>query len=100
MRSYRTEDISCWFARCALGRSLPGWLRRGSEVGQFQAQVAGVGGVGHAGLKFDSAGADQLFDFAIEVLHAFGCSYAHGVEQSLAVALAFFNVFAGTKGGL
>src|SRR5258705_8210382 len=70
------------------------------EIGEFEAEVAGVGGVGEAGFKIDGAGADQLFNFAVEILHAFGIAVTHGVEKRLAFALALFDIFAGAKSGL
>src|SRR6266571_1931130 len=70
------------------------------EIGHFEAQVSGVGGIAQTGVKLDDAGADELLDFAIEMLHAFGRAVAHGIEQRLAFALAFFDVFASAHGGL
>ena len=52
-------------------------------VGQFEAQVSGVGGVRERGFEFNLAVANHFFDFAVEVLHAFGVAVAHGIEQDL-----------------
>src|SRR2546427_314247 len=70
------------------------------EIGHFQAQVSGVGGIAQTGVELDDAGANELLDFAIEMLHVFGAAIAHGVQQRLAFALALFHVFARAHGGL
>src|SRR5579863_5669729 len=49
------------------------------EVGENQAQVAGIRGVGQSGVEIHDSGADQLVDFAVEVLHAFGVPILHGL---------------------
>ena len=64
-------------------------------TGEFLAQHGGVAGVGEADFEIDYAVADQFGDFAIEVLHAFGCAGLHGVEQRLAFAVTFFDALAG-----
>ncbi len=56
------------------------------EIGHFKAQVSGVGGIAQAGLEVYDSGADELLDFAIEMLHAFGRAVAHGIEQRLVPA--------------
>src|SRR5437763_16983517 len=43
--------------------------------------------------------ADELFDLAIEVLHAFGAADAHSIKQSFAVAFALVHVLAGAQSG-
>jgi hypothetical protein len=67
------------------------WRR---EIGQFQAQIAGIGGIGQSGFQIDDALANQSLDLAIEVLHSFRAANAHGIEQGFALALTPFNVFA------
>src|SRR5208283_1305815 len=71
-----------------------------NKVGQFEAQVSGVGGVGQASFEFDDVVADKFFDFAVEELHAFGGAVAHSVEKGLAFAFTLFDVLAGAQGGL
>ena len=61
---------------------------RSRKVGQFQAQITRIGGVSHADFEVDDPLANQSFDFAIKVLHAFGRADAHCVEQGLAFAFA------------
>src|ERR1700751_3309825 len=46
------------------------------EVGKFKAEIAGVGGVGKAGIGVNDTITDELFDFAVEMLHAFGVAVA------------------------
>ena len=46
---------------------------------QFLAQHGRVAGVGESGFEVDDAVADELGDFAVEVLHAFGGAGLHGV---------------------
>ncbi len=43
----------------------------GPLLRQFLAQHSGVAGKAKAGFQIDEAGADQLRDLAVEVLHAF-----------------------------
>src|SRR5437899_1089162 len=50
------------------------------EIGHFKAQVSGVGGIAQTGVELDDASANELLDFTIEMLHAFGAAIAHGIE--------------------
>lgn len=51
------------------------------HVGQRHPQVAGVGRVEIRGALRDGAGAHQLLELAVEILHAVEGAVAHGVEQ-------------------
>src|SRR6266404_3716389 len=64
------------------------------EVGYFEAEVAGIGGVGQRGVVIDCAGTQKFFQFTVEVLHAIGVAIAHGIEECLAFAFPFFHVIA------
>ena len=44
--------------------------------------------------------ANQLLDFAVEILHSFVRAVAHGVQQRFAFALALLNVLARAQRGL
>jgi hypothetical protein len=68
-------------------------------AGEFLAEYGGIAGVGEAGFEIDDAIADELGDFAIEVLHAFGGAGFHSVEQGLAFVFAFFDALAGASIG-
>src|ERR1700733_6917854 len=59
-------------------------------VGQLEAKVARIGGIGHAGFKIDDPGADQLLNLSVKILHAFGCADEHGIEHGFSLALPFF----------
>src|SRR5689334_18343995 len=89
-------DFGFW----PLLRILGGIVAVLEKICKFEAEVARVGGIANAGIEIDEAGADKLFDFAVEVLHAFGITVAHGVEQSFAFILAFLDIIAGAHGGL
>ena len=94
-----------WRCRLALDFDFGGsWVGFGvaaafEEVGDFQAEIAGIGGVAEGRIEIDDAGAQQFLEFAVKVLHAVSVAVAHGVEQSLAFAFAFFDVVAGTQSG-
>src|SRR5882762_714851 len=101
--------LRCWRAwRACSDLALPFdsyWFGLGvavgfQEVGYFEAEVAGVGGVGQRGVVIDCAGAQKLFQFTVEVLHAIGVAIAHGIEEGLAVAFPFFHVVARAQRGL
>ena len=64
------------------------------HVGDLDLQVRDVGRVAEAGLDRDRAGADQLLDLAVEVLHPIVGADFHGVEQRLAVSFALLDVVA------
>src|ERR1700674_3242872 len=94
VRNVRSSSNNCerWL------RCLPGWWKREllahdgeSEdrallflANQFLAQHGGVAGKREAGFEIDDAVADELGDFSVEVLHAFGGAGFHGVQQGLA----------------
>jgi len=67
------------------------------EVGEDEAQVAGVGGVLHGGMEVDGAVAHEFFEFAVEVLHAVLIAVAHGVEERLAFLLTLLDVLASAE---
>src|SRR5206468_274091 len=73
--------------------------RCGIEVGEFQAQVAGVCGVTQRDIKVYRPSSNELFDLAIEVLHAFGAADTHGIKQGFAIAFALLNVLTSAQGG-
>ena len=50
------------------------------EIGELQAEVAGVRRIGESGFDIYDCGANQLFDFSVEILHAFRVAIAHGIE--------------------
>ena len=54
----------------------------GFDWGQGAPQLLGIGGVVHRGFKVDDFGANQLFEFAVEVLHAFRGAVFQGFQQS------------------
>src|SRR5450755_2595713 len=89
-------DFDFGFAGFFLGGGVAGVFE---VIGQLQAQISGVGGVGEGRFKIHLFAANHFFDFAVEVLHAFGVAVAHGVEERLAFGFAFFDVFAGAHGG-
>ena len=64
------------------------------DVGDQDAEVAGVGRVEQRRWTRDHALAHQLLDLAVEVLHAVHLAVAHRVEQRLALALAALHVVA------
>src|SRR6185295_69553 len=98
-------DFDFSFALFGFGRSgcgsRSGCASHGSlrQVGQLEAQVAGVGGETHAGFEIDEAFANVLLNDAVEMLHAVGVAIAHGVEQRFAFAFALFHVIASAHGG-
>src|SRR4029077_3602131 len=55
--------------------------------------------VTQAYLQIHSSGANEFFELAIEVLHAFLGAIVHSVDQALALTLALFDIFASTHGG-
>jgi len=69
------------------------------KIGEFEAQIAGIGGVGKTGLEANNSGADHFLYFTIEILHAVGAAIAHGVEQRLAFGLALFHILARAQRG-
>src|SRR6266849_3743283 len=61
-------------------------------ISHFQAQISCIRRVGQSGFVIDDPRADELVYLAVEVLHAFGATIAHGIEKRLAFAFTFFNV--------
>src|SRR5260370_36756958 len=50
----------------------------------------------HPDLEIHDPRADELFNFAIEVLHALGVAIAHRIEKRLAFGFSLFNVISRT----
>src|ERR1700680_1615364 len=67
------------------------------KVGQFQAKITWISGVSHTNFVIDDPFSNQPFDFAIEVLHAFGRADAHCVQQCFALAFTLLHVLAGAQ---
>src|ERR1700747_3614418 len=55
-------------------------IRWRHKVGEFQSQVSRVGRVAEAGFEVYHSSANKFFDLSVEVLHAFGCPHAHGIQ--------------------
>jgi len=99
-RRFLADNFDLGFAGGLLHRGRGDGLRLLFDyIREFQAQVAGICGKGHASLQINDARAEQLIEFAIEVLHAFGRAVAHGVHQGFAFAFPLFDVLARAQGG-
>ena len=62
--------------------------------GEFLPEHGGVAGVGDAGFEIESAAANELRDFSVEVLHAFAFTCFHRVKERLAGFFSLLNTFA------
>src|SRR5712692_8531749 len=51
------------------------------EIGELEAEIALVGGVGQADFDADDPGANHLLNLVIEVLHPFRLAVAHSVKE-------------------
>src|SRR5580704_15011281 len=66
-----------------------------TEIRHRQPQVSRIRRVGQPRIQIDRAGPNQLFDLAVEVLHAFALAILHGFEQRLPILLALFYILSG-----
>src|SRR4029077_8748698 len=69
-------------------------------VREGEPQISRIGRITQARLQLDGSGANELFDFAIKVLHTFLGTIVHGIEQALAFHFTLFHIFASAHGGL
>src|SRR2546425_2924332 len=66
----------------------------GGHVRKLHSQVPRVGRIEVRGSQGDGPCAHQLFELAVEVLHAFQLAVAHRIQQRLAFFLALFQIVA------
>ncbi len=66
---------------------------------EAQLEVRAVGGVRKRHLAVDDALVDELLELAVEGLHPFEGTVAHGVRQALALALPLADVLPGPRVG-
>src|SRR2546423_5736497 len=71
-----------------------------AHVAEAQLEVAGVGGVGERVFTVDDACAYELFEDAVEGLHAVEFALLHRVGERLALAVAVLHVLARACSGL
>ncbi len=69
------------------------------EIGELEAEIALVGGIGQADFDADDPGANHLLNLVIEVLHPFRLAVAHSVKERFSFGLAALDIFAGAHGG-
>src|ERR1700689_5048636 len=70
------------------------------HIGQIQKQIAGIRSVSQSRFPFDNPTADELLNFAVEMLHALLIADAHRIKQGLAFDLAFFDILPSAQSSL